>query len=351
MKRVMSAVLVLCLLGALGAMPGLAEEEARLPRLQYRSNDYVTYLGKELYLEMKVLSGGTLPAGSVLELRDADGTVWAEKAFNAGAKAIAFRIQMEEKHLGGHTLNVWYGDRKVTGEDLYVAVSDLSRPTVKTVETTEPVMSISLDCGFYGDNTDMVLGVLEEYGVKATFFFTGYFVKNFPEEAERIRDAGHEIGCHSMTHPRLTEQSRTRQMSEIQGASEYIQQQLGVVPTLFRPPYGDVNGAVTALSRAAGMEVIMWSIDSHDWDKSYTADKVFKRVTNKVGPGSIILFHLDGYTCEENLRRALDYYTGTLGLQVIPVGELLEKGGWELPANPYLTEAAPEAGEGQPVAL
>lgn len=350
MKKFISLLLATCLL--LCAVSLGTAEGVRLPKLQYRSNDYTAFLGKELYLEMKVRSGGNLPAGSMLELRDADGTVWAEKAFNSGAKAIAFRISMEEKHLGGHCLNVWYGDQRVTEEDLYVAVSDLSRKAVKQADTQENIMSISLDCGFYGQNTDVALAVLEEYGVKATFFFTGYFVKNFYEESVKIRDAGHEIGCHSMTHPRLTEQTRARQINELRGCTQLIQEQLGVTPTLFRPPYGDVDASVTALSRAEGMEVIMWTIDSHDWDESYTADKVFRRVTYNLQPGAIILFHLDGYTCEENLRRALDYYINTLGMEVVPIGELLERTGWEMPKNPYLpADVQPEEADESPVTL
>lgn len=344
MKKLVSMLLALLLaLSACGV--AAVAEEVTLPRFQYRSNDYVAYLGKELYIEMKVLSAGKLPADAVIELRDETGKVWSEKTFKASAQNIGFHIPIEEEHLGRHALNVWYGEERITKDDLRVYVADRSLKSVKKVETDQPYMAITLDCGYEAKNTDMVLKVLEDYGIKVTFFFTGYFVKNFPESAAKIRDAGHEIGCHSMWHPHLTQEDRATQVLEIQYASEYIQEHVGVVPRVFRPPFGDVDSAVMAISRCAGMEVIMWTIDSHDWDTSYNAEKIYKRVTKDITPGTIILFHLDGAHCEENLRNSLNYYINELGLQVVPVTKLLEVGGMELPPCPYVTEETSTATE------
>lgn len=189
----LAAALTLTMLSSLAVA-----EEVKLPKFQYKANNYVAYLDKELYIEMKVLSGGSLPADAVIELRDEKGNVWMTKAFQGKAKNVGFRLTLTEAQLGGHALNLWYGEEKITQEDLIVYVSDRSQKPIKKIETDQPYMAITLDCGFYGDNTDMVLKLLDEYGIKCTFFFTGYFVRFFPEEAARIRDAGHEIGNHTM---------------------------------------------------------------------------------------------------------------------------------------------------------
>lgn len=39
-----------------------------------------------------------------------------------------------------------------------------------------------------------------------------------------------------------------------------------------------------------GMEPIQWDVDSLDW-KDYDADTICQRVTSKLSPGSIVLFH------------------------------------------------------------
>ena len=78
-----------------------------------------------------------------------------------------------------------------------------------------------------------------------------------------------------------------------------------------------------------------WSIDSKEWDWNFSEEKVYKRVTKDIVPGTIILFHLDGYHTIDVVRKAVPYYRDTLGLELIPITELMAKGGLELPACPY----------------
>ena len=118
-------------------------------------------------------------------------------------------------------------------------------------------------------------------------------------------------------------------------ASEIIREQLNVVPRLFRPPYGEFDSTVTAAARSEGMEICMWTIDSHDWDEAYTQDQIIRRVKRNVGPGTIILFHLDGFKTPSTLQEVIPYYQDTLGLTLVPISELCAISGRELPANPY----------------
>ncbi|RKY10258.1 MAG: polysaccharide deacetylase [Planctomycetota bacterium] len=52
-------------------------------------------------------------------------------------------------------------------------------------------------------NTAACLELLEEAGVKATFFIVGRIAYDIPEVVKQIADAGHEIGCHNYEHVRL----------------------------------------------------------------------------------------------------------------------------------------------------
>src|ERR1700742_2920538 len=49
--------------------------------------------------------------------------------------------------------------------------------------------------------TPQILAILGGYGVRATFFQCGVNVLRAPELSRAVRDAGHEIGNHSHTHP------------------------------------------------------------------------------------------------------------------------------------------------------
>ena len=49
-------------------------------------------------------------------------------------------------------------------------------------------------------NTDRLLDLFAEHGVKATFFVLGWVAERNPALVRRIADAGHELGSHSHWH-------------------------------------------------------------------------------------------------------------------------------------------------------
>ena len=53
------------------------------------------------------------------------------------------------------------------------------------------------------NGTPVILRLLEHHGITATFFFTGDSVKASPEALATVREAGHEIGAHSLFHEGL----------------------------------------------------------------------------------------------------------------------------------------------------
>jgi polysaccharide deacetylase family protein (PEP-CTERM system associated) len=56
-------------------------------------------------------------------------------------------------------------------------------------------------------NTDRVLELFADHGVRATFFTLGWVAERYPELVRRIVDAGHELACHGYSHIRVTGQS------------------------------------------------------------------------------------------------------------------------------------------------
>ena len=330
MKRLLALLLIVCLMLPLSAMAA-----EKMPRLEFPGANYVGYTGYDFTMQMTVRSAGRLESTKTLELRDQNGRVWAEKAFKPGTTKLTFKVPLDESFEGGYDLSVWCGDTQVSVDTAYVAVTDKHRKAVQTVETTQPYMSLSFDCAYIETPTDELLALLDELNIKATFFMTGEFVINFPESAKKIRDAGHEIGCHSLSHPHLLDYHLDMRFKQVRRNVEIIRETLGVNPRLFRPPFGEFDVTISAPARAEGMEICLWSIDSKDWDWNYTPAKVLKQVTKNVGPGTIILFHLAGSPTREILPDAVKYYREELGLEFVPITELMAMGGRELPACPY----------------
>lgn len=277
-----------------------------------------------------------LPDNNLFELRDYDGRVLAQKNWKNTENDLVFSFDVTADLLGGHQLSVWLGDYCVSKESVFGTAYDPSRKLIKQPEVKDPYMSITVDCGWFNNHGEQILDVLDKYNVKATFFLTGSFIRSFPETVDRIVASGHEIGTHTNSHARQTELGEYNQMREIQIPCEMIYARYGIRPRLFRPPYGDYNGNTIAVSRGMGMEVCLWTIDSHDWDENFkkTPEKVIARINKNITPGTIILFHADGYHTWEILDQMIPYYQDELGLQCVPVGTMLESAGFELPPDP-----------------
>ena len=143
---------------------------------------------------------------------------------------------------------------------------------VYSVERDDKVVSISFDASWGADKTIPILDILDQYGVKTTFFLVGGWVDKYPDMVKEIFARGHEIGNHSNTHPQMSKLGEEGIRDELRMMSDKVEKLTGVRPTLFRPPYGDYNNRVVQVSRAEGYEAVQWSIDSLDWKDRGTQD-------------------------------------------------------------------------------
>lgn len=91
-------------------------------------------------------------------------------------------------------------------------------------------------------NTERILEILDEYGVKATFFVTGEYAETHPERYCAIVQGGHTIGMHSYSH-RYSEiyESIDAFGADLLKLQKFIEIETGVTPTLYRFPGGSSN--------------------------------------------------------------------------------------------------------------
>lgn len=195
---------------------------------------------------------------------------------------------------------------------------------VYCVERDDNKIAISFDAAWGGDKTERILDILDEYGVKTTFFLVDIWTQKYPELAKEIAARGHEIGNHSTSHPEMSKLSAGQISQELQTMSDHLEAVTGTRPRLFRPPYGDYDNEVVLTARQEGYEVIQWSVDSLDW-KNRGVDDLVSRATKKVKSGDIVLFHNDSQYITDALPAVLKYYQEQ-GFSVVPVSELLLDG-------------------------
>ena len=199
---------------------------------------------------------------------------------------------------------------------------------IYSVERDDKVVSISFDASWGADKTIPILDILDQYGVKTTFFLVGGWVDKYPDMVKEIFARGHEIGNHSNTHPQMSKLGEEGIRDELRMMSDKVEKLTGVRPTLFRPPYGDYNNRVVQVSRAEGYEAVQWSIDSLDWKDRGTQD-IIKRCTYKVENGDIVLFHNDSNDIVNALPTVIQHYQG-LGYTIVPVGQLILTGDYTI---------------------
>ncbi|MDD7661296.1 MAG: polysaccharide deacetylase family protein [Eubacteriales bacterium] len=199
---------------------------------------------------------------------------------------------------------------------------------VYSVERDDKVVSISFDASWGADKTISILDILDQYGVKTTFFLVGGWVDKYPDMVKEIFVRGHEIGNHSNTHPQMSKLGEEGIREELRMMSDKVEKLTGVRPTLFRPPYGDYNDRVIQVARAEGYEAVQWSIDSLDWKDRGTQD-IIKRCTYKVENGDIVLFHNDSNDIVNALPTVIQHYQG-LGFTIIPVGQIVLDGDYTI---------------------
>jgi polysaccharide deacetylase family protein (PEP-CTERM system associated) len=72
-------------------------------------------------------------------------------------------------------------------------------------------------------DTEKILDILEEKGVKATFFVVGEVAKKFPSLVKRIADAGHELGIHGFSHKQIFRLTREEFRAEVIRAKSTIE--------------------------------------------------------------------------------------------------------------------------------
>ncbi|KAI8903602.1 hypothetical protein EDD86DRAFT_175774, partial [Gorgonomyces haynaldii] len=179
-----------------------------------------------------------------------------------------------------------------------------------------------------GKDTNGILNVLNANGVKATFFVVGTNVVQNPSIVKRAYDAGHQIALHTWTHHPLTSLTNEQIVAEIKYNEAIIFKAIGKIPTLLRPPYGDIDNRVRAIAQALGYRIALWNKDSEDASQSSTSTDAANKVVQNIESwystsGSFISLQHDisPFTSGIAITALNDFFSTTRSLKQVPVGQ------------------------------
>ncbi|KAI6024249.1 carbohydrate esterase family 4 protein [Pisolithus marmoratus] len=178
---------------------------------------------------------------------------------------------------------------------------------------------------------------LSQQNQKASMFYIGSNVMDWPLEAQRGLADGHEICVHTWSHKYMTSLTNEQAFAELYYSTctiQAIKLVVGVTPTCWRPPFGDIDDRIRWIANALGLRTVIWQYDSNDWkvgtgnvttatvDGNYQA--LIQRMQNGTfaTSGTIMLTHeLNNYTMSE----AISFYPQLKAAfkALVPVGVAL----------------------------
>ncbi len=212
-----------------------------------------------------------------------------------------------------------------TGDNL---LSDLAPERQKLI-------ALTFDDGPYPLYTPVLLDLLKRYHVRATFFLVGARVREFPQLADEIAAAGHEIGNHTFSHKREAELGSPENLKrDILQAEAEITTATGVRPHLFRMAGGHLSPDGIKIVRSLGYTLVDASVNPGDWwlkDPDLILQGFFKGRSKE----GVVLLH----TGATGTLKALPAYIDQMrrkGFRFVTVSELAASIGYNLPPNPRL---------------
>lgn len=156
-------------------------------------------------------------------------------------------------------------------------------PVISRVDTTDPVVFITLDDGFARDPA--VIDLLREHGAVVTMFPVPGYVDEDPDYFREVASLGGSVNSHTMHHVDLTGLSLARQTDEFCSSFDSLRDTFGSTGVFVRPPFGNLDlNTRRAAARCGARAIVLWRVVASEGYLSTWGDQ-------PIHPGDIILMH------------------------------------------------------------
>lgn len=175
-------------------------------------------------------------------------------------------------------------------KQLNVFLNTQAEIPIFSVETSEKKLALTFDVSEGVDYSEEILKVLDEHGVKATFFLVGSWIDKNPDKVKKIFVKGHEIENHSDTHPHMTMLERNQMKEEIKNGSNKIENITGIGSSFFRVPFGEYNSDIMKTINEEKHICVQWDINAMDLNAK-GKEMTYENIVRKADNGSIVLMN------------------------------------------------------------
>ncbi len=192
-----------------------------------------------------------------------------------------------------------------------------------TTPDGDPQVNISFDVQGDPGQLYKILDILDQYGVRTTFFMQGEWVEQYPEAAQEIVKRGHELGNHSWTHFNFSEMTAEEVTKELVDTEALVKEVTGqTTKPFFRPPYGSRSDVSLATAFDLGYTTIIWTYGADEWREGATAQDIYDNVYGNKAPGALYYTHTDRQIIIDALPRVIEAFQAD-GYKLVTVGEIL----------------------------
>ena len=159
-------------------------------------------------------------------------------------------------------------------------------------DKNEKVVYLTFDCGYENGYTTMILDVLKEENINATFFITGHYVTSASDIVLRMKNDGHVVANHTNKHKNITTISKEEIIKEIKDLETmYYNLTSSNLTKFYRPPAGNFDDKSLSVVNELGYKTMFWSLAYPDWNHNNSVDYTVKEVMSNIHSGAIILMH------------------------------------------------------------
>lgn len=190
-----------------------------------------------------------------------------------------------------------------------------------TVPVSKKIIYFTFDCGYENGYTADILDTLKEEQVTAAFFVTKTYIRDNIELTKRMKEEGHLVCNHTVTHPSMPGKSVEEQKKELLDCENYMKEATGYEMDLFfRPPKGEYSERTLQMAKDLGYTTIFWSMAYLDYDVNNqpSSGHVVEHFKKYYHPGAIPLMHNVSVANRDALKQVIrdlkqeNYSFGTL---------------------------------------
>lgn len=190
--------------------------------------------------------------------------------------------------------------------------SDKFSGTFVFTDVTRPTTSINILLTMEYGQTEPLLTVLAQKGIKATFFVNKYYASGNPGIVQRIIAEGHDLGSLGSSTPAngLASCGLQDQMNDIMDLHNYIAQTYNYQMTKFYYLYDKYTDQSVKMVTSMGYHVNFYSTTYADYNPtpaSINADSMCADLAAKLHNGSIVALHASNPNGVAAIAGYIDY--------------------------------------------